>query len=147
MLLWKGKKLRPMSKVPSTTENWKYRVMISLSIQLGTRLGMYSHADTSCVNKHALIEWIVEGMRVYEFPFDNRIGKHSDLPIVNAIYTYENPNTFRTIILKIKHVIYIKDKKSTSVPKPSLWLRHHNLQHPPSPGSYRNWYIHNHRWR
>ena len=55
-------------------------------------------------------------MRVYEFPFDNRIGKHSDLPIVNAIYTYENPNTFRTIILKIKHVIYIKDKKALLCP-------------------------------
>ena len=80
-------------------------------IHLGTRLGMDSHADTSCINKHAFIESIVEGMRVDAVPFDERIGKLRDLPIVNSIYAYDNPNKFRTIILRINHSIYTKYMK------------------------------------
>ena len=72
---------------------------------------MDSHADISCVNKHAFIESIVEVMRVNAVPFEKCIGKISDLQIINAIYAYDNLNTFRTILLQINHVIYIKDMK------------------------------------
>ena len=50
-------------------------------------------------------------MRVDAVPLDKSIGKLSGLPIVNAIYEYETPNTFHTILLQISHGIYIKDMK------------------------------------
>ena len=50
-------------------------------------------------------------MIVDAVPFDETIVKLSDLPIFNAIYAYENPNIFCTILLQINYVIYIKDKK------------------------------------
>ena len=61
----------------------------------GCKLGMDSHADTSCVNKHAYVESIVEGMVVDAIPFDGSLGKASNLPIVHAIYAIDNPLTFR----------------------------------------------------
>ena len=66
---------------------------------LGTCLGMYSHTDNKYVNNHTFVESILEVMRVYAVPFEKNIGKLSDLPIVNAIYAYDNPNKFRTIIM------------------------------------------------
>ena len=74
----------------------------------GTKMGMDSHADTTCVNKHAYIESIVEGMTVDAVPFDESIGRLSDLPIVNAIYAYDNPETMRTSLLRFNNAIYIK---------------------------------------
>ena len=73
-----------------------------------TCLGMYSHTDTICVNNHTFVKSIVEVIRVDAFPFDEIIGKLSDLPNVNSIYAYANCNKFRTIILRINHEIYIK---------------------------------------
>ena len=75
---------------------------------VGTRMGMDSHADTTCVNKHAYIESIVEGFTVDAIPFDDSIGKLSDLPIVHAIYAYDNPETMQTSLLRFNHAIYIK---------------------------------------
>ena len=74
-------------------------IIIPYYIHLGTRLVMDSHTDTSCVNKHAFIESIVEVMKVGSVPFESSIGKPIYLPIVDSIYAYENPNTFLTIIL------------------------------------------------
>ena len=65
----------------------------------GTRMGMDSHADTTCVNKHAYIESIIEGLTVNAIPFDSSIGKMSNLPIVNAIYAYGDPDSMHTILL------------------------------------------------
>ena len=81
-------------------------------LRLGTRLGLDSHADTSCVNKHAYVESVVEGITVDAIPFDESIGKMSDLPIVHAIYAYDDTHTFRTILVRINNAIYIKDMKN-----------------------------------
>ena len=75
----------------------------------GDRLMMDSHVDTICINKHSHIESIMEGMRVGAVPFDKIIEKLSDLPIVNSVYEYDNPNTFCNILLRMNHVIYIAD--------------------------------------
>ena len=75
----------------------------------GTKMGIDSHADTTCVNKHAHIESIVEGFTVDAIPFDKSIGKLSNLPIVHAIYAHDNPDTMSTSLLRFNHVIYIKD--------------------------------------
>ena len=73
----------------------------------GTRMGMDSHADTTCVNKHAYIESVVEGMTVDAIPFDASMGKMSDLPIVNAIYAYDDKDSMQTTLLRFNHSIYI----------------------------------------
>ena len=80
-------------------------------MHLGTCLGMYSHTDTSYVNSHTFVESILEVMRVNAVPFNKKIGKLSYLPMVNAIYAYDNPNKFRTIILRINLEIYTKEMK------------------------------------
>ena len=65
----------------------------------GTHMGMDSHADTTCVNKHAYIESIIEGLTVSAIPLDSSIGKMSNLPIINAIYAYNDPDLIHTILL------------------------------------------------
>ena len=65
----------------------------------GTHMGMDSHADTTCVNKHAYIESIIEGLTVGAIPLDSSIGKMSNLPIINAIYAYNDPDLIHTILL------------------------------------------------
>ena len=52
-------------------------------------MGMDFHADTTCVNNHTFIESVIEGLTVDAIPFDDSIGKMSNLPIVHAIYAYE----------------------------------------------------------
>ena len=74
----------------------------------GTNMGIDSHADTTCVNKHAFIESIVEGFTVDAIPFDKSIGKLTDLPIVNAIYAYDNQTDMTTHLLRFNQAIYVK---------------------------------------
>ena len=74
-------------------------------------MGMDSHADTTCVNKHAFIESIIEGLTVDAIPFDDSIGKMSNLPIVHAIYAYDDPESLRTFLLRFNNTIYIKNMK------------------------------------
>lgn len=73
----------------------------------GCRLGIDSHADTSCVNKHAYIEHVVEGMTVDAIPFDDSLGKAEGLSIVHAIYAIDDPTTFTTYLIRICNAIYI----------------------------------------
>lgn len=78
-------------------------------LKMGTRMGSDSHADTSCVNKHAYVETIVDGLVVDAIPFDERIGKLTNLPIVHAVYAVDNTQTYETILIRINHAIYVKD--------------------------------------
>ena len=86
-------------------------ILSSDEMHLGIIIGIDSHTDNSYVKKYSFVESIVYLMRVDAVPFDKSIGKLSDLPIVNYLYSYDKPNKFRTIILRIKHAIYIKDMK------------------------------------
>ena len=78
----------------------------------GTRMGVDSHADTTCVNKHAHIESIIEGLTVDAIPFDSSMGKMSNLPIVNAIYAHDDTETMQTSLLRFNNSIYIKNMKN-----------------------------------
>ena len=78
--------------------------------QEGCSMGIESHADTtSCVNKHAYIEHVVEGMTVDAIPFDDSLGKAEGLSIVHAIiYAIDDPTTFTTAyLIRICNAIYI----------------------------------------
>ena len=101
---------RQVSKLKISTDDKEFNVpLTSDELLLGTRLGMDSHADTSCVNKHAYIETIVDGMTVDAIPFDSQLGKMSNLPIVHAIFAYDDIHTSTTTLLRINNAIYIKD--------------------------------------
>ena len=84
-------------------------VLSQEELRSGTRMGMDSHADTTCVNKHAYIESIVEGHTVGAIPFDQSIGKLTNLPIVNAIYAFDDPQSMRTTLLRFNQAIFIKN--------------------------------------
>lgn len=73
----------------------------------GCRLGIDSHADTSCVNKHVFIENVVDGMTVDAVPFDGSLGKACNLSIVHAIFAIDNPITFRSHLMRISNSIHI----------------------------------------
>ena len=75
----------------------------------GTRLGSDSYADTSCVNKHTYVETIIDDLTVDAIPFDSRIGKLTNLPIVHAIFAVDNSITFETHLIILNHSIYIRD--------------------------------------
>ena len=61
-------------------------IVIPGDIHLGTHIKMDPQSYTSCIDKHIVIESILEGMRVDSVPFDKIIGKLSDLPSFNSIY-------------------------------------------------------------
>ena len=86
-------------------------ILIPYEMHLSTFLIMDSQTDTGCFNKHAFIELVVEGMIFDAVTFDKSIGKISDLPIINSVYTYDNPNKFYTIIIRNNPEIHIKDMK------------------------------------
>ena len=60
-------------------------------MKTGTKMRMDSHAVTTCVNKHAFIESVIEGWTADDILFDDSIGKMSNLPIVRDIYAYDDP--------------------------------------------------------
>ena len=47
-----------------------------------------------------------------DIPFDDSIGKMSNLPIVHAIYDYDDPESLRTFLLRFNNVIYIKNTEN-----------------------------------
>ena len=85
-------------------------------MSLGTKMGIDSHADTTCVNKHAFVESIVEGLYVDAVPFDDSIGKMANLPIVHAIYAYDDPESLQTFLLRFNNAIYKGYEKCIIVP-------------------------------
>ena len=88
------------------------QILCDIDMKIGTKLGMDSHADTSCVNKHAFIEAIVDDMTVDAILFDETIGRLSNLSVVHAIYAFDNMNTAETMLLRINHAIYVENMKN-----------------------------------
>ena len=74
---------------------------------------MDSRADTTCVNRHAYVESIVECVTFDAVSFDESLEKLSNLPIVDAIYAYNNPQTTRTSLLRFNNAIYMKCMDNT----------------------------------
>lgn len=69
-------------------------------MKTGCRLGIDSHADISCVNKHAFVESVMEGMIVDAILFDGSLERASNLSIVHDIYPIDNLVTFNTHLYK-----------------------------------------------
>ena len=80
-------------------------------MKAGCRLGIDSHADTSCINKHAYVEHAVDGVAVDALPFDDNLGKASNLHIAHATHAIDNPVTFRTHLIRINNGAHIPTMK------------------------------------
>lgn len=76
-------------------------------MKTGCRLGSDSHANTCCVNDHAYIETIVEGMTVDAIPFDESLGKVPNLSIVHAIFAVDNMLDGHTHLIRLCNSIYV----------------------------------------
>ena len=81
-------------------------------LHVGCRLGIDSHADTTCLNKHAHIECTHHGMTVDTVPFSGELGTLKSLPIIDGILAFDHPTTMETILLRARNSIYIKDMEN-----------------------------------
>ena len=77
-------------------------------MKTGTKMGMDSHADMTCVKKHTFIESVIEGLTVDAILFDDSIGKMSNLPIVHDIYAYDDPESLRTFLCDLTTQFILK---------------------------------------
>ena len=83
--------------------------------------------DIRFINKHVLIELIMEGLIVAAFPFEESFGKTSDLTIVNYIYAYDTPKIFHHSSTNHPCNIYQIYDTFTAVTKPSSLVRHRHI--------------------
>lgn len=78
----------------------------------GCRIGADTHADTTCVGKHAYIISQVMGKSIEAVPFSPSLGTVKDLAIVNAAIAYDNKTTGETTILIIHNAIFVPDMEN-----------------------------------
>jgi len=85
----------------------------------GCELLMDSGADTCVAGKHAWISERIEGVTVSARGFSDSLPIVENLPIVNAIYAYDNPLTGEVILLEMNYSIYLGDNKTDSIACPN----------------------------
>ena len=90
----------------------------------GCRLGLDSHADTTCVGRHAAILEVIEGQTVEAVPFAKSIGSVSNLPIVNAALAYDHPLDGQTYILVCNQAIYLGEESDNCLLCPNQCRSH-----------------------
>ena len=78
-----------------------------------------SGANTYVADKHAWISEVNEGVTVSARGFSNNLPIEENLPIVNAIYIYNNPHIGGIILLEMNYYIYMRDKKIDSIACPN----------------------------
>ena len=79
------------------------------------KTGIYSHANTTYVNRHTHIESIIEVFTADAILFDTPIGKLSSLHIVHTVYVYDNSQTMYTSLLRFNNANYIKGIDNTLI--------------------------------
>ena len=57
-------------------------------------------ANTCIVDKHAWISEVTEGITVFARGFRNNLPIEENLPILNAIYAYDNPHSGEVVLLE-----------------------------------------------
>ena len=74
----------------------------------GCRLGMDSHADMTCVSRHARIMEIYHGKSCVVMPFHDSYKSMKNVQTVNAAYAYDT-NDGNTVILRINQALNFSD--------------------------------------
>ncbi len=78
----------------------KVRFLTDTELRQGCRLGIDSHADMTCVGKHARILERYEGKSCTVYPFNDTMSPMKNISTVNAAYAYDSTDG-RTFILQL----------------------------------------------
>ena len=90
----------------------------------GCDLLIDSGADTFVVGKHGFVTEIIEGVSVSAQGFSDAQPQLEDLPIVNAVYAYDDENSGEVILLEVNHCIYLGSQKNDAIACPNQMRVH-----------------------
>jgi len=92
----------------------------------GCEMLLDSGADTSVVGKHGFVTEIIEGISVSAQGFSDGQPALDDLPVVNALYAYDDRDSGEVILLELNHSIYLGSQKRDAIACPNQ-LRIHGV--------------------
>ena len=78
-----------------------------------------SGADTFVVGKHGFVTEIIEGASVSAKGFSDTQPQLNDLPLVNAVYTYNDEDSGEIILPKVNYCIYLGSDKNDGIACPN----------------------------
>ena len=93
---------RKISK--ATTTNSNNTNLSAQEKQIGCKLGMDSHADISCIGRHARVLEVLEGQTCTVKPFNDSYSPLTNIQTVNAALAIDSPNG-ETFILKLNNAL------------------------------------------
>ena len=105
------------------SNNLSYKSMFAHN---GCEMLLDSGADTSVVGKHGFITEVIEGISVSAQGFSDGQPALDDLPVVNALYAYDDHNSGEVILLELNHSIYLGSQKRDAIACPNQ-LRIHGV--------------------
>ena len=85
----------------------------------GCELLINSGADTYVTGKHAWISEVIENSTVFACGYSDTLSIKEILPIINTLYTYDNPYAGVVVLLEMNYCIYMDDKKIDRLACPS----------------------------
>ena len=78
-----------------------------------------SGADTSVVGKHGFVTEVIEGVTVSAQGFSDGQPALNDLPVVNAFYAYDHPDSGEVYLLELNYCIYLGSQKTDAIACPN----------------------------
>ena len=78
-----------------------------------------SGADTSVVGKHGFVTEVTEGISVSAQGFSDGQPALDDLPVLNALYAYDDHDSGEVIVLELNHSIYLGSQKRNAIACPN----------------------------
>ena len=83
-----------------------------------------SGADTSVVGKHGFVTEVIEGVTVSAQGFSDGQPALNDLPVVNAFYAYDHPDSGEVYLLELNYCIYLGSQKTDAIACPNQMRVH-----------------------
>ena len=90
----------PITNKSTSKSPPKLSALAKSDLLQGSRLGIDSHADISCVGKHARVIEVIEGEECTVHPFNDSMTPLKNVKTVNIAYTTDTPDG-RTYILRV----------------------------------------------
>ena len=85
----------------------------------GCEILIDSGADTSVVGKHGFVTEVIEGISVSAQGFSDSQPTLDDLPVVNALYAYDDQKSGEVLLLELNHCIYLGPQKRDAIACPN----------------------------
>ena len=83
-------------------------------MQRGSKLGIDSHADTSCAGRHARVCEFIEGRECTVKPFNDTYSPKQNIGIVNCAFAYDSSDG-RTYILRVNNMLDFRHEMEDSI--------------------------------